>query len=278
MSVAARLRHVIVKWAFATLIACSCVIPTSQASSTQVGAVQREPKDTSGRAQRLRVEVEAVFPHDRGAFTEGLVLSDGSLYESTGLNGSSSLRQVNLGTGQVERVVALEPALFGEGLAQVGDRLIQLTWREGLARIYDRASFERIGEFAYSGEGWGLCYDGQRLVMSDGSATLFFRDPDGFEIVGSVRVTLDGEPINQLNELECVGDQVYANVWLTDLIVRIDAVSGQVDAVIDASGLLTRDERPGTDVLNGIAYDPEKDDFLITGKFWPYLYEVRFVP
>ena len=261
----------------ASFLLIGCVVPTGQASSP-VASASAGDEGSQSRAERLRVEIQAVFPHDRGAFTEGLVWNQGPLYESTGLNGRSSLLEADLASGQVLRSVSLEPALFGEGLAQVGDRLIQLTWQQGIARVYDRMSFERIGEFFYSGEGWGLCYDGQRLVMSDGSATLFFRDSETFELIGHVPVTLDGQPISQLNELECVSGEVYANVWLTDRIVRIDPLSGRVDADIDASGLLTREERPGTDVLNGIAYRPEQDDFLITGKFWPHVYEVRFVP
>ena len=229
------------------------------------------------RAERWRVEVLQVLPHDRTAFTQGLVWQDGALYESTGLRGRSELRRVDRASGQVQQRVALEPNFFGEGLALVDDRLIMLTWQEHVARVFDR-SFQVVGEFSYPTEGWGLCYDGSRLVMSDGSSTLYFRDPTTFDVLGSVLVTLDGQPTEMLNELECVGDWVYANVWQTDTIVRIDPATGQVHAVIDASGLLAPSERPGTDVLNGIAYDPDQDVFLITGKLWPHLYEVRFVP
>jgi glutaminyl-peptide cyclotransferase len=218
-----------------------------------------------------------VRPHDRSAFTQGLLLHEGTLYESTGQYGQSSLRQVDPATGEVLRRVDVPAELFAEGLALVADRLVQLTWREGVARVYDRDTFELVDELAYDGEGWGLCYDGQRLVMSDGSDTLFFRDPETFELLGQVSVTRAGLPVSRLNELECVGEDVYANVWTTEEIVQIDKASGAVEATIVAAGLLTPEEREGTDVLNGIAYDPETGTFLITGKFWPKLFEVRFI-
>ena len=227
----------------------------------------------------LEVEVVERLPHDSSAFTQGLLLEDGSLFESTGLYGRSSLRQVDPETGEVIRMRPLDPSLFGEGLALVGDRLIQLTWRAGRALVFDRASFEPLGSFDYEGEGWGLCFDGQSLWMSDGSASLFIRDPDTFELEDAVEVTLDGEPVRRLNELECVGEHVYANIWQTEEIVRIDKKSGRVDAVIDASGLLTPQLRavlPPDAVLNGIAYDPRDGTFLITGKLWPALFVVRF--
>lgn len=227
--------------------------------------------------QRLRVEVIEVFPHDREAFTQGLVWHEGWLYESTGLHGRSSLRRVDRVTGGVALGVLLPGQLFGEGLALVDGLLIQLTWQEGVALVYDLATLGRVGEFRYQGEGWGLCYDGGRLVMSDGSSSLWFRDAQTFEVVGSVTVTFEGVPVELLNELECVGDHVYANVWQTDSILRVDPSSGRVVAVIDASGLLSPPERLVADVLNGIAFDPERETFLIAGKFWPRLFEVRFV-
>jgi hypothetical protein len=158
----------------------------------------------------------------------------------------------------------------------LGQRLIQLTWQNGIAHVYDRPSFREISEFAYEGEGWGLCFDGQRLVMSDGSSSLFFRDPDDFELLGEVQIRLDGEPTDQLNELECVGALVYANVWQTDRIVRIDPASGEVLTQIDCSDLLSEEQAHAADVLNGIAYDAETGHFFITGKLWPLLFEVRF--
>jgi glutamine cyclotransferase len=229
----------------------------------------------------LRTEVLASYPHDSTAFTQGLLLHDGSLYESTGLNGRSSLRQVELTTGKVLRRVDLPANLFGEGLALVGERLFQLTWRDGIALVYDLASFAEKGRFTYSGEGWGLCFDGAQLIQSDGSQRLIFRDPATFAITRQIAVTQQGQPVMQLNELECVGDKVYANIWMTDRIVEISKMNGSVTAVIDAGDLLSAADRRGLAseaILNGIAYDPADGTFLLTGKLWPKLFRVRFVP
>jgi glutaminyl-peptide cyclotransferase len=232
---------------------------------------------TPGLAERAKVEVLSTRPHDRGAFTQGLLLFEGQLYESTGQLGASTVREVDPTSGGVLRRVDLPPNEFGEGLARVGERLIQITWQNQVAHVYDLRTFAWLNDFTYNGEGWGICYDGTQLVMSDGSDTLFFRDPETFEVTGQVRVRLNGEARNRLNELECVGDQVYANIWQTDFIARIDKASGDITQLIDAAGLLAPEERPGTDVLNGIAYEPDTDTFLITGKWWPRLFQVRFV-
>ncbi len=226
----------------------------------------------------LKVHVLRSYPHDRGAFTQGLVWNQGHLYESTGLHGQSSLREVDLHTGHVLRKTDLDPSLFGEGLALVGHRLWQLTWQSHRAFVWDVGSFTRRGEHRYDTEGWGLCYDGRHLVMSDGSEMLTIRDPHDFHVLRDVRVMDGGLPVRQLNELECVDGEVYANVWQTDRIVRIDPSSGAVTANIDAAGLLTTSEKAGADVLNGIAYLPERHHFLITGKKWPKMFEVVFVP
>jgi glutaminyl-peptide cyclotransferase len=223
----------------------------------------------------VRPEVVRTLPHDPQAFTQGLVYRDGRFLESTGLRGRSSLRRVVPETGAVEHRVELSSDRFGEGLAVVGSELIQLTWQNGVALRYD-LDFGRIGTFDYQGEGWGLCYDGARLVMSDGSSKLSFRDPKSFAVVGSIEVTHDGAPVRNLNELECVGSLVYANVWQTDTIVRIEPKSGRVLTSIDASGLLSAPEAARADVLNGIAFDPSTGHFFITGKLWPKLFEVRF--
>ncbi|HEV8297296.1 MAG TPA: glutaminyl-peptide cyclotransferase [Acidimicrobiales bacterium] len=233
---------------------------------------------TNEGVELLRVEVVGERPHDRAAFTEGLELDGDALYESTGMYGSSDIRVVDAATGAVRRKVALSPQFFGEGLARVGDQLVQLTWKERTAIAYRASDLTEISRFTYDGEGWGLCDDGTRLVMSNGSDTLTFRDRSTFAAQGTVRVTESGRPVSQLNELECVDDSVYANVWQTDTIVRIDAGSGRVTAVIDAAGLLPTRDRSGTeDVLNGIAYDSPRGTFLLTGKRWPSLFEVRFV-
>jgi len=238
---------------------------------------QAEPRHGRLEVSRLEVRVRGEFPHARDAYTQGLLWHQGKLYESTGQYGQSSLRRVDLASGVVEQRWDLPDDLFAEGLARVGDRLIQLTWHAGLAKVYSRQDFTPVGEYSYLGEGWGLCHDGARLVMSDGSDRLSFRDPKTFAVLGEIRVTLRGRPLSRLNELECVEGAVWANVWTTDLIVRIDPDSGQVTATVDASGLLSPEESRNTEVLNGIAYRTEKGTFLLTGKYWPKLFEVEFV-
>jgi len=229
---------------------------------------------------QLRVEVVETYPHDPSAFTQGLLVDDqGRLVESTGRYNTSDVRVVDVATGAVLDRTPSGGQFFGEGLAQVGNRLVQLTWQERKALVFDAATLDLLPlTFDYDTEGWGLCHDGQRLVMSDGSSTLTFRAPDTFARTGEVGVTLGAAALDQLNELECVEGKVYANVWQTDTIVEIDPGSGRVIAEIDASGLLSSEERAGTDVLNGIAKVPGKDTFYITGKLWPKLFEVRFTP
>jgi glutaminyl-peptide cyclotransferase len=255
-------------------VSVAAVILGTTVLADQSGPAQ---KAVAPPAQRLRVEVVRSYPHDRSAFTQGLLLDGGTLFESTGLVGQSSLREVELATGRVIRKVSVPAPVFAEGLALAGDRLIQLTWQNGRALLYDRRSFARQGEFQYRGEGWGLCNAGKELVMSDGSATLTFRKADDFSVARTLLVTLDGQPLDQLNELECVDGAIYANVWMRDLIVRIDPASGRVTDRIDAPNLLSPVERQGVDVMNGIAYDPSDKTFLITGKLWPKLFRVRFI-
>ncbi|MFO7546684.1 MAG: glutaminyl-peptide cyclotransferase [Trueperaceae bacterium] len=231
------------------------------------------------RPERLTVEVLAELPHDAAAFTQGLQLGqDGKLYESTGLVGRSSVREVARDSGAVIRQRDIPAPYFAEGLTLVGDEVLQLTWQAGLAFRWNRTTFEPTGHARYEGEGWGLCFDGEALWMSDGSATLTRRDPSTFAVLDSVEVRAEGEPLARLNELECVDDVIYANVWLTDEIVRIDPGSGRVTARIDAEPLRASLGAVSPDaVLNGIAYDAQNDTFLVTGKLWPKLYEVRFV-
>jgi glutaminyl-peptide cyclotransferase len=227
----------------------------------------------------LRPEVLAELPHDPSAFTQGFEIDGGVLYEGTGLEGRSQLRELNPETGAVLRSVPLPGELFGEGITVVGDRIWQLTWQDGVVLEWDRATLTLRREVPIEGEGWGLCDDdGARLVRSDGTDRLRFHDPVTFAEQGSVAVTLDGAPVDRLNELECVDGQVWANVWQTDRIVRIDPATGRVTAVVDAAGLLDPAQRADTDVLNGIAAVPGDDGtFLITGKLWPVTFRVRFV-
>ncbi len=233
-------------------------------------------------ASELSFEVVARYSHDDDAFTQGLLWHDGALYESTGLYGESTLRRVALDDGARLAVRYLPDDVFAEGLARVGDELIQLTWRAGVAYRWPLDGFEQgeppLASHAYAGEGWGLCHDGERLVMSDGSARLAFRDPDDFSLLGSVQVVLDGEPLDRLNELECVGDVVWANVWYDDRIVRIDPASGRVTGWLDLGELLPAAVRAELDdeaVLNGLAWRGEAGTMLVTGKLWPELVELR---
>ena len=230
--------------------------------------------------QLLQIVVVNELLHSPTAFTQGLEISDGRLYESTGApaDRTSSLRELARDTGDVLRLQEIEEDLFAEGLTFVDGAIFQLTWQDGVALVWDPSDFTEIDRFDYEGQGWGLCFfDNRVLVMSDGSAELHFRDPVSFERVGDpVPVTLDGEELPSLNELECVGDSVWANVWQTDLLVRIDPDTGEVRALADASELgRPRPDDPNA-VLNGIAWDPETETFLITGKDWPVIYEIYF--
>lgn len=233
------------------------------------------------KAEQLIPQVVSVLPHDPNSFTEGLIWHDGFLYESSGLYGVSNIRKVDLRTGAVLQRAEDPTEVFGEGLALNGNELFQLTWREHTGYVYDLDTLNPLRTFSYEGEGWGLCFDGKYFFMSNGSDSIFKRDPQTFAVIGSVQVLQDGKPINQLNELECVGNSIYANVWMTNTILRINKSTGKVTGVIDASGLLTPNElaQAGPDgVLNGIAYNPVDNVFLITGKLWHKLFEVKFVP
>lgn len=231
--------------------------------------------------EHLVPRVIAVYPHDPDAFTEGLLLANGRLYESTGRYGQSTLREVDPETGGILRSVSLRDDLFGEGIALVGSRIIQLTWVEGVALRYDLDSFSQIDELPYSAEGWGMCYDGASLYTSDGSPAITRRDADTLAALDSVTVVMDGQPVEEINELECVGDSIYANVWHTRDILRIDKASGRVTALIDTSSMLTPEQWSSLSseaTLNGIAYDADSGTFLVTGKLWSWLFEVDFVP
>jgi glutaminyl-peptide cyclotransferase len=286
------LRRVIVALCVAaTAIACgdSNEVPASTVGSSTLGSTTASATSAAPGGQgatttafrgveRLKVEVISRRPHDRSSFTQGLELANGRLYEGSGLRGQSTLREVDPRTGAVSRSISIDSKYFGEGITVVEDRVIQLTWQEHTALVYRLSDFGQITTFTYDTEGWGLCDDGTRLIMSDGTSRLYLRDRSTFALNGTVSVTNDGAPVDQLNELECVDGQVYANVWQTDTIVRIDPSTGNVTATIDASGLLSASEAKDADVLNGIAYDASTKSFLLTGKLWPTLFEVRFVP
>jgi len=218
------------------------------------------------------------YPHDRSAFTQGLVFEDGVLYEGTGLNGRSTLRRVELETGEVLQIHELPAQFFGEGVTVYGNDIIQLTWQSHVGFVYDRDSFELLQEFNYSTQGWGITHDGERLIMSDGTATLYFLDPETFEEIGRVGVYDNDGSVNRLNELEYVQGEIYANVWQTNCIARIDPQTGQVVGWIELKGLLTPEDRgEPVDVLNGIAYDAENTRLFVTGKLWPKLFEIELI-
>lgn len=224
-------------------------------------------------------KVIKVFPHDPEAFTQGLVFHQGVLYEGTGLPGKSSLRKVDPETGRILKLAQLPDQLFGEGITLWEDQIIQLTWRSGIGLVYDRETFRSLIKFRYFSEGWGITQDGKQLIMSNGTSFLYFWDPHSFKEVKRIQVRDRGIPIAMLNELEYIKGEIFANVYLTDKIVRISPETGRVTGWIDLQGLLSAKDRTGNeDVLNGIAYDARKDRILVTGKYWPKLFEIRLVP
>lgn len=227
--------------------------------------------------QRCTYDIVNDFPHDPDAFTQGLVYDDGRLFEGTGLYGESTLREVDLETGEVLRSQALSPELFGEGITIYDGRIVQITWQSQTAIVYDVESFEEIERFSYTTEGWGITDDGERLYMSDGTSTISIREPDTFNELDRIQVSDEGDPVDNLNELEWIDGQIYANVWQTDEIVRIDPATGAVTGRIDLTGLLAPEDRAGleVDVLNGIAWDEEGQRLFVTGKLWPKLYEIE---
>lgn len=234
------------------------------------------PRDRSPPVEPVRVV--ASYPHDPEAFCQGLVMAGGVLYESTGQFGSSSLRQVDLTTGQVQRLIPLDQAYFGEGITVFDHKLYQLTWKNRLAIVYDLETLSPVSSFRYTGEGWGLTTDGTSLIMSDGTATLRFLDPHTFAVRRRVTVHTRGGEVDQLNELEYVDGEIYANIWYSDLIARISPKNGEVLGWLDLSQLWPQRERPSREhVLNGIAYDHEQKRLYVTGKYWPRLYQIEIV-
>ena len=231
------------------------------------------------RPTRYGYEVVNVYPHDQQAYCQGLAYADGTLYEGTGKYGESTLRKVDLETGKVLQQVPLNHRLFGEGITIWKDRIVQLTWMSRVGIVYDKESFSEVRRFAVSGQGWGLTHDGRHLIMSDGTATLRFLDPQDYRVVRQLTVRSQGRRVANLNELEYVDGAILANVWRRDEIVRISPHTGDVTARMELGGLLSRTQRLDPDaVLNGIAYDEENERLFVTGKNWPKLFEIRFKP
>ncbi len=222
-------------------------------------------------------EIIAVHPHDPEAFTQGLDFHEGFLYEGTGLHGASSIRKVELETGRVMRMLSLPAAYFGEGIALADNRLVQLTWKSQTGFVYDLETFERLGDFSYLGEGWGLTHDQRHFIMSDGTARLRFLDMHNYAEIGQIHVRYGDRPVTRINELEYIDGFVYANIWKEDRIAVICPESGYVVGWVDLSGLLDPVEKRDADVLNGIAYDATEDRLFVTGKRWPKLFEIRLV-
>jgi glutamine cyclotransferase len=223
-------------------------------------------------------DVVNVWPHDREAFTEGLMYVGGILLESTGMNGASTLRKVDLPTGRILQEVTLSAEYFGEGTTALGGKIYQLTWQNHTGFVYDLASLQKEREFPFTGEGWGLTTDGKSLIMSDGTSQIRFLDPATLQVTRTIAVTNGGQPLPMLNELEYIRGEIFANIWQTPYVARIDPATGQVTGLIDFSGLLAPGDfagRPPPDVLNGIAYDAAGDRLFVTGKYWPKLFEVR---
>jgi glutamine cyclotransferase len=225
------------------------------------------------------------YPHDRGAFTEGLFYQDGFLYEGTGMNLQSSVRKVKLETGEVVQKFDWPEAYFGEGIVRWGDKLYQLTYQNQVGFIFDFRTFAKKGEFQYQGQGWAFTTDGKRIYM-DGSRDVRAEvsdpeirvlDPETLRQTGVINVTADGVPVKNLNELEWVKGEIFANIWQTDRIARINPKTGKVVGWIDLSGILSPEDREGADVLNGIAYDAQRDRLFVTGKNWPKLFEIKLV-
>lgn len=255
------------------VLSLACIAGAAQANA--------QPPTITPVAPVRKFTVVARYPHDVTAFTEGLQYIDGQLYEGTGLEQQSQLRLVDLTTGKVLKDLTLsDPSEFGEGITVLGDKIYQLTWQSHIAYVYDRETWEQVGSFTYEGEGWGLTTDGTSLIMSNGSDQIVYRDPATFDVTRTISVADGGNPIANLNELEYIDGVIWANVWRTNLIVRIDPETGSVIDWLDLSSLDAEvsAEQPHVDVLNGIASNPDTGTVFITGKNWPTLFEIELVP
>ncbi len=234
-------------------------------------------KPAHSKAARYTYSIVNMYPHDDNAFTEGLTYENDSLYESTGLNGGSTLRRVELETGEIQQLYTLPYEYFAEGITILDDKIIQLTWNNHKGFVYDKHSFDLLQEFNYAGDGWGITYDDTKLITSNGSSTLTFLNPETFEKTGQIEVH-DTTPVANLNELEYVNGKVYANVWKEEKIVIINLQTGQVEGWIELSGIQNLEKQNGENVLNGIAYDAAGDRLFVTGKNWPHLFEIKITP
>lgn len=260
-----------------SLLCVACHTGQATGRLQQSGETPDQSQATSpGRVANYTYEIIRTYPHDSNAFTQGLVYLNGALYESTGLNGQSSLRKVDLQTGQVLKKVDLPAQFFAEGLALLNGRLFQLTWQSQRAFVYDLDSFQMLNSFNYTGEGWGLTRDAHSLIMSDGTNQIRFLNPDNFEVQRVISVYDDSRSIDNLNELEYIKGEIFANIWQMDRIVKVDPQSGRVTGRVNLSGLLSAEDRARpVDVLNGIAYDEANDRLFVTGKLWPKLFEIK---
>jgi glutamine cyclotransferase len=262
--------------AFAALLAYLSFRSGSGEETNKPSANQSATQSEALTAQKAAYEVVATYPHDADAFLQGLVWYDNGFYESTGLYGESSLRRVEFPSGKVLKKIGLSSDLFGEGLALVDNHLVQITWQTHRGFVYDRETFRLIREFTYDTEGWGITYDGKHLIMSDGSSALTYLDPQTYQPIKKLNVTMNGRPVMELNELEFIEGEIWSNVWQEDTILRIDPATGKVTSYLDMRGVLPREFRTGhEDVLNGIAYDAEHKRIFISGKKWPRIIEIK---
>jgi glutamine cyclotransferase len=275
-----RSRVVIAVAALAVAVSAALLIFASLRSGSESqsnGTAVNKPTTASDeRARQVSYEVVNSSAHDSTSFTQGLLWHDGGFYESTGQYGQSKLRRLEFPSGRALKEISLTPELFGEGLALVDGRLIQLTWKSHRGFVYDLNTFRLLQEFSYDTEGWGLTYDGKNLILSDGSSDLFYLDPQTFKPVRKLAVRMNGQPIRELNELEFIDGEIWANVWQTDFILRIEPSTGKVTSFLDLKGVLApSDKTGGEDVLNGIAYDAEHKRIFVTGKLWPRIFEIK---
>lgn len=266
--------HLLLALAVVCCPACSAKRASEEASAQPAPVHASAP--SAAAVASYGYEVLNSWPHDPNAFTQGLIFLQGIFLESTGLNGQSSLRKVDIETGHVRQQIQLNSDYFAEGLTVLGTNIYQLTWQNHKAFVYDLPTFSKTGEFTYEGEGWGLTTDGHLLIMSDGTNHLRFIDPATFKVIRSIDVySVSGEPLKNLNELEFVEGSIFANVWQTPYVVKINPTNGALEGVVDFSGLLSPSEAASADVLNGIAYDSKNQRLFVTGKNWPKLFEVR---